>query len=478
MSTLLMKRNVLVKIAAISVIFFSLGACTPGNTQQVKDTHQKATLAGYEAAADLYRTKDYNFEDLYQLLLAGKSLHDAGYWHESNVAFDLAEKKLRWKADKVDTAGEVLSLVGTTLTNDTMSAYPGKIYEGVMINYYQALNYLMLGSEDKALVRFNRLGERQKNASVQLRQYEMALKNVKNENITGNQINMLSTSVKQVHGEINEGIRGLPSKNSRTYIRNQAGDILHAIFRSTNHKKADDWQIPKLLQQARNNSLDRSSSSLTAIIEDSLGQKNNKYTYVIYENGTGPHITENRIDLPLSTGNSGFVYFGVALPKFNKGYNSSYSFEVPGASSIGTVTNINNMAGIEFQTSYNEKVDKALISAFLKALAQHALNEEFHDSNSDPMVNLFANVLTAAVAQELTKADLRAWTNLPNRIDMAVIPNENSNDIVVTVAGENISIAIDNKENNIIYLRKAKANGQVKAFVQTLPAKSLAKEIM
>tara|TARA_B110000090_G_scaffold121560_1_gene134903 strand:+ start:691 stop:2127 length:1437 start_codon:yes stop_codon:yes gene_type:complete len=475
------KLNIIIQAASISSLCFFLGACVPGNIKLVADQHEQATLFGYDEAAALYRNKNgepnYNSSDLYQLLLAGKSLHDAGYWNESNMAFQLAENQLLWKADKVDTANEALALVGTTLTNDAMSAYSGKIYEGVMVNYYQALNYLMLGDEDKALVRFNRLGERQSTASVQLRRYETALNNVKQESMNSNQTEVLGTSARQVRGEINSGLSGIPSSNKRSYIRNQSGDVLHAIFRSTNEKKGDDWQVPKLLQHARSNALDSDSRSLAVSIEDSLGHKNKKYTYVIYEDGTGPYVTENRIDLPIPSNGSEFIYFGVALPKFNKGQNSSYSFEVLGAKSRSVVTNINNMAGIEFQSSYNAKVDKALIAAFLKAIAQHEINKEFSDDD-DPLVGILANVFTAVVAQELTKADVRAWTNLPNRIHMAVIQNENNSNVDIEIDDKNISVAINSNTNNIIYVRKARANGNVKAFVQTLPATSLAKTIM
>jgi hypothetical protein len=475
------KLNIIIQAASISSLCFFLGACVPGNIKLVADQHEQATLFGYDEAAALYRNKNgepnYNSSDLYQLLLAGKSLHDAGYWNESNMAFQLAENQLLWKADKVDTANEALALVGTTLTNDAMSAYSGKIYEGVMVNYYQALNYLMLGDEDKALVRFNRLGERQSTASVQLRRYETALNNVKQESMNSNQTEVLGTSARQVRGEINSGLSGIPSSNKRSYIRNQSGDVLHAIFRSTNEKKGDDWQVPKLLQHARSNALDSDSRSLAVSIEDSLGHKNKKYTYVIYEDGTGPYVTENRIDLPIPSNGSEFIYFGVALPKFNKGQNSSYSFEVVGAKSRSVVTNINNMAGIEFQSSYNAKVDKALIAAFLKAIAQHEINKEFSDDD-DPLVGILANVFTAVVAQELTKADVRAWTNLPNRIHMAVIQNENNSNVDIEIDDKNISVAINSNTNNIIYVRKARANGNVKAFVQTLPATSLARKIM
>jgi|TARA_B110000208_G_C11794232_1_gene438879 hypothetical protein len=475
------KLNIIIQAASISSLCFFLGACVPGNIKLVADQHEQATLFGYDEAAALYRNKNgepnYNSSDLYQLLLAGKSLHDAGYWNESNMAFQLAENQLLWKADKVDTANEALALVGTTLTNDAMSAYSGKIYEGVMVNYYQALNYLMLGDEDKALVRFNRLGERQSTASVQLRRYETALNNVKQESMNSNQTEVLGTSARQVRGEINSGLSGIPSSNKRSYIRNQSGDVLHAIFRSTNEKKGDDWQVPKLLQHARSNALDSDSRSLAVSIEDSLGHKNKKYTYVIYEDGTGPYVTENRIDLPIPSNGSEFIYFGVALPKFNKGQNSSYSFEVLGAKSRSVVTNINNMAGIEFQSSYNAKVDKALIAAFLKAIAQHEINKEFSDDD-DPLVGILANVFTAVVAQELTKADVRAWTNLPNRIHMAVIQNENNSNVDIEIDDKNISVAINSNTNNIIYVRKARANGNVKAFVQTLPATSLARKIM
>ena len=45
----------------------------------------------------------YNKDDLLDLLEAGKAFHDAGMWADSQTAFDLAEQKMMWKEDTINT---------------------------------------------------------------------------------------------------------------------------------------------------------------------------------------------------------------------------------------------------------------------------------------------------------------------------------------------------------------------------------------
>ncbi|SVC30327.1 uncharacterized protein METZ01_LOCUS283181, partial [marine metagenome] len=80
----------------------------------------------------------------------GAALRAAGQFAASNQAFEQAEKRIRFydRQARVRLSREATGL----LTNLAALPYEGRGYDRVMLNTYQALNYLQLGQADAALV--------------------------------------------------------------------------------------------------------------------------------------------------------------------------------------------------------------------------------------------------------------------------------------------------------------------------------------
>ena len=152
-----------------------MAGCAGTRTVKPEDSKAHLSTSNYQALAAGYM-KDgkpkYDKESLLDALEAGKAFNDAGMWKESRDAFEAAGKQLAWKEDTVDTPGEVANLIGTTLTSSAFGAYQGKIYEGGLIDYYQAINSIMLGDESGARVDFNRFDVRMENAQRQFASYK------------------------------------------------------------------------------------------------------------------------------------------------------------------------------------------------------------------------------------------------------------------------------------------------------------------
>ena len=60
--------------------------------------------------------------------------------------------------------GGLFGNVGAVLVNENVKTYRGNIYEGVLFNYYKALNAMELGDYALARVEFNRANDRQRRA--------------------------------------------------------------------------------------------------------------------------------------------------------------------------------------------------------------------------------------------------------------------------------------------------------------------------
>ena len=146
------KPNRLITLIGASLI---LAGCAGTRTNDPEAMSNHLNSSNYQAIAAVYLDDGkpaYDEESLLDALEAGKAFNDAGMWELSKQAFEAAGRQLAWKEDSIDTPSEVMNLVGTTLTSSAFGAYQGKIFEGGMIDYYQAINEIMLGNEQNARV--------------------------------------------------------------------------------------------------------------------------------------------------------------------------------------------------------------------------------------------------------------------------------------------------------------------------------------
>ncbi len=122
--------------------------------RQVKEARRYLAEGRYEEALEALEKHQKKGSLLY-LMEKGLVLHYAGQYEESNQLLEEAELLMEDLYTK-SLSAELASL----LTSDRVLAYTGKDFEGVMLNYYKALNYLFLGLEDDALVECRRVDEK------------------------------------------------------------------------------------------------------------------------------------------------------------------------------------------------------------------------------------------------------------------------------------------------------------------------------
>ena len=111
-----------------------------------------------EALAKLEPLAEKESKDqLVFLMEYGMALHIAGQYQESNKIFLKADKM----TEDVDYYS-VSRITTATLTGEEALQYKGESYEKLLINSYLALNYLMLGKFDDALVEVRRINDKVK----------------------------------------------------------------------------------------------------------------------------------------------------------------------------------------------------------------------------------------------------------------------------------------------------------------------------
>ena len=450
------------------ILFLILSGCASVSNNQNQSIQLRAQ-GDLQGAARSYLTKDnqpqYNTNDLHQTLEAAKAFHDAGLWQFSNDAFARAHELMPWKEDTVDTPKEVVDLIATTLTSSAFGPYQGKVFEGGLIDYYRAHNQLML-KNDNARVSFRRLQERQKNAVLQLGAFSRDSARNSAAVASQKETSGAAVDVEKIQGDLARGTGKVKPGIMMSEIRNAAGDVMSALFRATSAapEDNDESMVQPMLASAGESVASEEGQSLIVNLKQYLATSKGSIrnaVVVLYEDGSGPGFSEYRVDLPLYLVSSKVLYSGIALPEFREGQRAGGHLLV-GEEGYKTtlLTDMNRIAGLEFEKSYDGIVTKAVISALIKTVAQYAANQEIdrqvEKNKIDPLAGLLMQIGTAATQAATTSADTRSWRNLPNSIQIAIIDRPTSGTLpLFTALREPVGSVDVTEEGNYLVLVKA-----------------------
>lgn len=469
----------------IGVLIFTalvLTGCAGTRTVKPEDSKAHLSTSNYQAMAAGYM-KDgkpkYDKESLLDSLEAGKAFNDAGMWKESREAFDAAGKQLAWKEDTVDTPAEVANLIGTTLTSSAFGAYQGKIYEGGLIDYYQAINSIMLGDESGARVDFNRFDVRMENAQRQFASYKKEIHKEQSKELEEKGAETSKQSYSKIKTEIDGGVADLPARQADSKIRNSAGEFMSGIFRATSSARQDkdaDRVARPILAAGRAAStrqgLDLSGKTVAQL--KATGYESKGKVYVIYEDGRGPTFNEFRVDLPLFLVSSNVTYTGIALPRFVPG-RPAFGYLTVANLQTAELTNVTNTAGMDFGVAYPGIVTKAITSTIIKTAAQYAANSAIDEGTKDnKLLGTLLKIGVGAAQAATTQADTRSWGNLPNTIQLAVINKPKSGGISVfsPSGGKLLDVALPDAQNALVLIKASGTGGKPAVYVKALPATS------
>lgn len=480
-------KSRLVRCVSAVVGVIVLAGCAGTRTVDEKTATAHLAASDYKTYATQFiddkGQPKYDPESLLDTLEAGKAFNDAGMWELSRNAFDAAGKLLHWKEDTIDTPAEVANLIGTTLTSDAFGAYQGKIHQGMLIDYYQAINSIMLGKEADARVDFNRLQVRQDNAVTQLNAFALTVNKSVGDSLKSDEHASARQSLGEVGPKVADGIKDLPSGLTKAKIRVAAGDVMGAVFRATSAAKSDKSSnvARDMLKKAGQASATRGGNAMIAYLDREIrankGALRNK-VIVVYEDGMAPRLEEFRIDLPLFLVGSNVTYTGIALPRFQLGQPAFGGLSVGSGktkSDTSTLTNINELAALEFDAAYKGIVAKAVISTVIKTAAQAVINNQIDKETGGSLVGALLKIGVGTAQYAMTQADTRMWVNLPNTIQMAVIERPRDGKLpLATATGEPLAeIEVAEGVNTFLLVKASGMAGRPTIYKQELPAETM-----
>ncbi len=276
----------------------------------------------------------------------GAVLRGAGKYEESNKAFDQAQDKIDQYAQKAKV--RVGQEAGAMMSNQANLDYEGRAYDGIMLNTYEALNYLQLGEPDKARVELIRAYQRQQDAvEINKKRIEAAQSQTTatNTNTTttasGSQFKKRTKSSANADATANAGVTttnnsaavdkaqqdpkfqaqiqgvyaGLGNLKPYANYVNPFTVYLDGLFFMANAADASDLErAHKSLERVVGFAPDNNyvKQDLAAVDGVMQGKPLTPTTYVIFETGCAPVRDQIRIDIPVLLPR--VPYVGAAFP--------------------------------------------------------------------------------------------------------------------------------------------------------------------
>jgi len=387
-------------------------------------------------------------EDLLWSLQAGSVERLQHNYQKSTEYFDKSEEMLK----HFDLQSSIGDTAAATIINDNAMPYKGEDYDGIMVNTYKALNFMISKNDELARVEFNRAMDRQRRAKEKFAREINKLKEEieKEQQAKDSKLkeNMENPQIKQL---ISQRYAGLYEFEAYPDFVNPFSTYLAGIYFNLagDHSKAVDL-LKEAYGMVQNNNYIAEDLAATEKILDG-GAKLNSTVWLIFENGLGPVKEEFRIDLPLFIVTNKVKYVGIALPKLAfreqaypylsvKADANEYKTEM--------VANMDRVVQTEFNKDFNIILTRAIISATAKAIAQYAIQEQ------DSSAASFASILMAAYSFATTAADVRIWTVLPKDFQVARFRMPNDRRITIIPPGGIVfDIQIPDCSNAIVYVR-------------------------
>lgn len=402
----------------------------------------------------------------------------AGYtisnYENSLKILNIAENKIN-KNYNVNIASNTAKNIGATLLNDNIKTYKGNIYEGVLINYYKALNALEMGNYALARVEFNRANDRQRRAKdYYQKEIQKAIQQDKKEAGRGNQSLINSnTSEEKINYILNKQYSNLSKFKTYSGFINPSVSYVSGLFFGL---AGDSKSIDLLKESYGINHSDIIGEDL--LIFQNKQYLKQHYTWIIIEDGKNATKEEIRIDFPIILINGGFYTFSMALPQLRDGVSFYRSFSLlqdQNYKSFEEITNLDGVIANEFEKQLPYIIARSIIGAVLKVGLQVAMDKGL--GNFGSLGSLAASIFTIAT----TSADTRSTTVFPHKIWLYRIKNtdgifkilgdarllktfEFSDCLAKMKNTENSNKTIDKNEkickntNNVIYVRTTKDN--------------------
>lgn len=453
----------------IGAIFFAgCAGTTPDLGSIGKSGNYESSLKTGNYKEALKKIKKSEKDDLLWYLDAGLISYYAKDHNATIHYFDKSEDKIK-QYDKEVLAGTLMANAGAVLTNDTFMDYRPRIYEGIMVNTYKGIDFLMNKDVANARVEFNRALERQRRAkeffASEIKQEEKKIQaeekaKMKKKKINANQVKNISNNKKTKDAiekrysnlfafkpypdfvnPFTSYMAGLFFISSHDYAK--AADILKETYGMIKGNEAAATYVKKDLKYAL-----KASSSIK-------NRSKKHYAWVIFSNGEGPSKKELRFDIPLFLVTNRINYTGIALPTFKENPEAFSHLIIKNGSKTVNTKQVASMDKI-IKTEFKKRFPTVMARAITRTVAQSLLQYQLRKHGG-----LIGGIVGAVYQGFMNRADTRQWRLLPKDFQIARIPLTSSLlNINSPLSNKPIVLHLDKNKNHIVYIRISTNNSK------------------
>jgi len=380
-------------------------------------------------------------------------------YDDSTLWFDRCEEMMK----TFDFQQRQTDVVATTFVNDNVIPYRGYAYDGIMVNTYKALNFMVLRRDDLARVEFNRAMERQTRAKEFFNEQIQKEKDKLDKANAEKKVDYTKTAESQdVKDRIRQAYPGIYEFEAYPDFVNPFSTYLAGVFFFI---QGDLGKSRDLLREAAGMVPDNPYIQKDFEVADASLTINSALSptvWVFFENGVGPSKEEFRIDLPLFLFSDRVYYAGIALPKLVQRSCAAERLSIQmGENIIPTeiVGDMDRVIQTEFAKEYPWILTRAIISAGVKAASQYVLATPGDKNNDSAMVA--AAIGAALYSWATTAADVRIWSALPKNFQVARIPMPTDSKLLIRSSqGRNFALSLNPCRYAIVYIKMVSATSE------------------
>jgi len=388
----------------------------------------------------------------------GAVLRANGQYDDSNKAFDTAQEKMDDYAQKAKV--RLGQETGAMFSNQAELDYEGRAYDGIMLNTYEALNYLALGEPDKARPELIHAYQRQQDAVAdnQKRIEKVQDEAAKNKDSVAIQKAQNDPGLQAQIQNTTTNLTNL--KPYAAYVNPFTVYLDGLFFMADAADNSDLERARKSFERVTEMAPDNSFVKEDLAMVDGLinGRPLPPTTFVIFETGCAPVRGQVRIDIPIIV--TKVSYIGAAFPTLEPQGNYIPGLEVSAAGknvNTALVSDMDSVIGLDFKNEMPIVITKTIASTVVKGVAAYAANSAANQQSD--WGGLLMQIGTAIYQAAVNIADERTWTTLPKQFQVCHFPTPPDRKIELKTPDQRqtIQVTIGDGTINLIYVKSINA---------------------
>jgi uncharacterized protein len=455
-------QNLNLKLILLVFIFSFLGCVSThyDRSEKFSFSWKIGDLEGAVVEAEKLAETGASRDRLLYRLEEGAIKRIKGDYEGSIFSFQkVAEEYDRWFGIHLKSEKRISEEFLSTLGSAEWKPYKSRIYERVMMRYYQALNYLQQGDKGRARAEIFKTRQAIED-SKQIWKKELVMANVQMKKKGIDLEKGMSVSADNPFQIELDRIKNFVPKNFPTFV-NPAALYMEALYFLRVDSQKDDFEkavfsLKQLVSIYPNNKW---------IIEDyklaqSFAQDAKPVTYVFFETGRAPVRMEKRFDLPLMifSSTSRIPYLGIAMPslKFNDQYLKDFKVSTKNpllSVQSKILADFDIIVSQEFEKFYSLELSRSISGAITKAGLQYISTNSVRGESET--LRSVVGVGVGLLAQATTRADLRSWSTLPKQIRFCKLPTPKDKKLTIQGVGTSFveEISLKPAQTNFVILR-------------------------